>query len=263
MLFKSEQYFTVGNAVNENGWLCWIPGTLSAGGIYDSLDGRRNMVAGTADKSNDNIAWTTAGVTDLRGATPGATFLDSNAAVYRPVAACIEVMWNGTEAARAGQVSGGVVAAGSLYRQTASPDGVSILVPNTDRTPVNHLEYIWYPSAADEIWTDPSTQIGDQQVDRRNALAIAWTNIGDGVTASPGFRIKATCVYEYKPRVAIGITAPPPQVGSAYTVRDVLNHITSSVQSPWFRTGVGMGARYVRSVMYGSNNRARLTMGEL
>lgn len=247
-LIKCESFGNVGVSATEgNGAAFFSPGTISTTaksgyvGMYSTTSaGAVNLVAGTGGTVLD---WTNNAI------NPGYTFLAANASVYRPVAVCVELVYLGSESTRSGMVAGGVISGGAWYNQTAvSVDNVMALVPSAERTPVNKVEYIWYPSTPDSVWQDPTETVAVQQVDRRNTLAFAWS----GIPVNTGFRVKTTAVYEYKPKLGLNVTTPQITAGSRNSMADVLSDITRTVMgNPWVRSAAQQ--TFVQAVQYQMN----------
>jgi len=254
LLVKAESIITVANdAANLNGVFAWSPGTLTTAN-YASMIEAKTLNTNTVFTSNvaTGTGYT---VTDQKVNFPGFTFLTNQVSVYRPIAACVEVMYNGTEASRSGSIGGGVVAGGTWYAANMTVDQIAALVPHGERTPVNKTEFLWYPSGADDLFTDPSESIASQQVDRRNSIVINWANLA----ATTGLRLKLTAIYEYKPKVATGIAMPVPEAGSRNNMREILTYALETASSnPWVRSAAAnAGAQFVRAVQYHMHQRPR------
>lgn len=256
LLVKTEQIINVGvDAANLNGVFAWCPGTATTTAFA-------TMIECKSLASNTNIQTATASgtgytVTDLQANSPGRVFLTTQTSVYRPIAACVEVMYNGSESSRSGSIGGGCVAGGTWYNTIITADQIAALVPHGERTPVGKTEFLWYPSGSDDIFQDPSDAIASQQVERRNSIIVNWA----GLAANTGLRIKLTGIYEYKPKVASGIAMPTPEAGSRNTMREVLGSIASAVAgNPYVRSAAAAaGSQFVRAVSYQLNQRPRIT----
>jgi hypothetical protein len=256
LLVKTEIVLNVAvDGTNLNGALLWSPGTITP-------TARANLVEVETLAANTAVDTSTASgtgyvVTDLGVNSPGQVFLTTQASVYRPVAACMEVMYLGSESSRSGSIGGGVVSGGTWYNTAGfTVDRLASLVPHGERTPVNKTEFLWYPSGADELFQDPVETVAAQQVDRRNSIAFNWT----GIAATSGFRVKLTAVYEYKPKLATGIAMPPPDAGSRNSMRDVLGTIARTVAgNPYVRSAaMAAGHQFVRAVQYQYNQAPRI-----
>lgn len=259
-LIKCESIGTVGfSATETNGALLFSPGTLSST-AKSSLVGFTTTGAGVDVNLVTNVGGT---VTDWTPGTfnPGVAFLGANASVVRPVAACVELVYAGSESSRAGMVAGGVIPGGAWYENTAiSADKLHALVPHAERTPVNKIEFLWYPSEADNYWQDPSSPVAAQQVDRRNSVAVSWANI----PANSGFRVKLTAVYEYKPKIGINVAIPQVAPSSHNTMAEVLSDVARSISKPWVRSAAQqLFVQAVQYTMTRGRDRPRITHGEL
>lgn len=253
LLVKSEQVYNVGvDSTNLNGLFAWCPGTISTGNFTSAIE-VKTLQANT-EASTGSVSG--AGYTNTQIAPPGATFLTGQSSVYRPIAACIEVMYNGSEASRSGSIGGGVVAGGTWYNRVVTVDQMAAVLPHGERTPVHKTEFLWYPSGADELFQDPNDNVSAQQVDRRNSLVVTWA----GLAAITGLRLKLTAIYEYKPRLNTGIAMPTPEPGSRNSMRDVLGSIASAAAgNPYVRSAASAaGAQFVRAVQYRFSQRPRI-----
>lgn len=259
-LIKCESLGTIGNSATEtSGAVLFSPGTISA-------TARTGLVGFTATSAGGNVSLASGvggTVTDwtLNPFNPGYTFLVNNASVYRPVAACIEVVYAGSESTRAGMVAGGVVPGGSWFEDVAiSVDKIQSLVPHAERTPVNKIEFLWYPSEADSFWQDQNNSLAAQQVDRRNSLAVSWANIA----ANSGFRFKITAVYEYKPKTGLNVAMPQVVPASRNSMADVLSSVARSANQPWVRSAAQqLFVQAVQYTMTRGRDRPRIGYGEL
>jgi len=112
----------------------------------------------------------------------------------RPVAACMQLMWPGSELNRQGVVSLAVVPTAAVYQGTG---GVSVqslrqASPVVTRMPDSVVEVKWRPGEADNQFS--ATQIADVNIESagRNSLLATWS----GIPVSTGIRVRMVVVYE-------------------------------------------------------------------
>lgn len=197
-LAKFESFLSIGVG-GANGFIWWSPGTTST-------TPKSFMVAGGGTSSSVVIDWGTA-VVDLAGSEPGSAFLRTapQAASYRCIAACMEVMTLDAELSRQGQLAIGTVSNAALYGLNSSVDQLMPLCPSGGRMPDSKVEAIWRPSEGDTMFLDATDGVAAQQVERRNGILLTWAGASP---STAGLRVKFTSIVEWKPRRGTGITAP-------------------------------------------------------
>lgn len=216
--FQTTNSYGVGLGTTTSGVYHWIPSVLNvAAGVNNSslyLEATSPATNGTA-------------TAEVSTYTPGATFLPTNAAQYRCVAACLTLQWAGSELTRAGQVSYGNTT-GSLFQagQAFSPGIIFPLLNHTERTPSGVVELKWRPGVADQQFVSAQTAVSSptsSDISRNSALTVFYQGLPAG---GAGLLITKTAVYEYIPSVALGVsTTPNSRSMSANTLDQVINHL--------------------------------------
>jgi len=157
----------------------------------------------TIQSANDNASATLLTLVNQVG--PGYTFLNTNAADARPVAACLTTIYTGTELNRAGlinrcQLTGD--AATGWGAGVLSYDTISSSFPTEDRTPTGRLEVKWAPGQRDADFSNAAT---NSRQPNNAALAVLWRGLG----TSSSLKFRVTIVYEWRPPSNESIVLPP------------------------------------------------------
>lgn len=221
-LTRSEVLFTQGGVA---GVFMWTPGAVGSTG---------SEVIGV------NVATgSTTGTIASYGSSPGKNFLTSNANVCRPIAACLKCTFLGSESSRAGRVSFGHASGGLMdIGETPTPDQIAQTLSYTSRTPAEGIELIWKPNDADQMFTDPAAVTLASEKDRKASLVVAW----DGLPAANGWCFHLTCVWEWQPRQATGVSNPTLNKSVS---NNSLDHVLNSLIRGGFQfanaVGIGMG----------------------
>lgn len=220
-LVRVESDYIIGNGATATaGFLRWAPGALVKGTTGDA---GLAYATGTTD-----LATLTAIGTSADTYLPAYTYLTTNARSQRCVAACIQLMWPGTELNRQGIVSGTVAPMETIIQ------GDSVTVANiragsgfTQRMPTEKMEIKWSPAPADLLYENLEGNIASQS--GHNALIVTWA----GIPVSTGVRLRLVAVYEWLPRTVNGFvtTADAGTGGSAshITANDVLTGMRRSM----------------------------------
>lgn len=125
-LLRADSTFNVsGGVTSTSGYLHWTPSAIGPSGsdiVYaDTTSGSTSQVGVAAG---------------LVPNTPGYTFLTTNAAGARVVAASMQLAYIGSEQSRAGRIHYGQTTGGLLdIGDSTSPDAVAGALPNWERTP--------------------------------------------------------------------------------------------------------------------------------
>lgn len=222
LLMRSRSVFSVNTtALSTAGYLHWTPGAI----------GTTNSELLVADAAATGTLVASAGFANA----PGKAFLAANASSYRPVAACMQVYYLGSETSRSGFVLvdntiGGLIDLGSSY----STDLLSRTLGAYSRTPGNCVEVILKPAMGDETWIDPSVATAAVDKDRRGAVTLAW----GGLPAAVPLSIVLTAIYEWVPNSASGLTSSTESRSeSRNDVREVMDVLTA--RGVKFIRGVG------------------------
>lgn len=215
-LIRGDTLMQLGNTATQTaGYFNWTPAATTSGG--------HAMVG------NSQTSWTSATnvAAYFTGGSPALTFLASSTSAVRVVAACLRIIFPGSESARSGwiaygQTSGALVKAGAAV----TPANFAQTLPYMQRTPPTEVELIWRPNDADQTWQEmPSSGAYNAENYEKGALGFAFGGLPDGV----GIAVHLTAVYEWQPAVSQGIpNAPSAGARSSNTVRDVLNYLYDS-----------------------------------
>lgn len=213
-LVRVESDFIYGSAATLTaGVVCFTPALLA---------GNTTTVTNTSLAAFTLAADTTATVfnsSDLSALQPGLNQVTSWSGV-RPVAACIQVYWPGSELNRQGVVSFANVAAGVLENIPTSVANLRSLSQNVMRVPENMAEIKWRPGEADNQFINPNTPpVGNQELTGHNSVMVTFA----GLPTAVGIRFRCVVVYEVIPASGSGfVVMPQTRPGSRYTVNDIL-----------------------------------------
>lgn len=220
ILVRAQSITSLGGVGFTAGVLHWTPGAVG-------LNSVELLNSSVADQNTaTNMAVSTA--------TPGKTFLASNASAVRCVAACAKVMWDGAESARAGRIAYGNSVGGFLdVGSTTTPGNVVPNLETMERMPQTKAEIRWCPNEFDLAYTDPTVNTSQSEKDRRSAITIAAVNF----PASTFLVIELTAVYEYLPATSSGIALNTRSTTtSSNTFHQVLAAINAAAHNPWVQT---------------------------
>lgn len=219
-LTRFSQYFTYNTGASDTtGYIHFTPGAISA----DNTDLIVYSGAGAA------LAATAQGA--LLG---GRSFLSGNASAVRCVAACVNVVYSGSEVDRSGRIHYGLTN-GSLVDagQTVAPGDVFASMENMMRTPTNIIEVAWKPNDWDSNFVDPTASMSALHKDKASSITIGWV----GLKASVPMTFRITAVYEWQPRIATGISmVTNSHSGSRNTLNDVIEMVERASRNPWVRS---------------------------
>lgn len=140
---------------------------------------------------------------------PGQAFLLANADSQRPIGACIEATYAGTELNRQGLLYMGSCKA-SLFKAATTTDAICALLGHATRVPDRTTSVKWIPSPVDEeYWTTGAAE--PESAGDRNVIVI----VGVGFTAPVSFTITTTLIAEWSPNAGLGIATPSPNTADA------------------------------------------------
>jgi len=197
----------------DSGLLCFTPagtGLLGNSGIIQA-----------AGASSSAALVTNSAVTG-----PGVNFLAGVADQARPVAACIQVIYTGTELNRAGIINRAqFTGADCAFLDSTTGltfDSVASSFPVETRTPAERLEVKWAPGMRDSDFTglNVGTRVGD-----RGSIGVLWRGLG----ATSSIKLRITVVYEWRPTAIEGVVAPVATGDSSHnTIGAVVNALFRS-----------------------------------
>lgn len=134
----------------------------------------------------------------LTGSWPGYDFLSVNASHFRPLAACMQLYWPGSELNRQGICSLGRQPAEYFNDANLTVSRLRAQANYIRRTPADCFEIIWRPTEADlagrETSTNPAVGNG----------TTALVGTATGIPPSTGIRVRVVVVYEWMPDPASG-----------------------------------------------------------
>jgi len=199
---------------NDSGYAALIPGCWGTGPTTSSF------VYGFAVNSSTAMPGT-------YGAGPGSAFLSGVAAEARPVAACLQLMYTGTELNRAGVVNRSQMNGNEaiLYSGTTA-DSIAVSCPNEVRMPDGSpIEVKWAPGVLDGDFAYAGTT---QTTGQRGAIALVWRGLGSGT-----IKVRATIVYEWRPTPVEGLVAPSASGSKSRNTMDEIVGVLSAAAPNW------------------------------
>jgi hypothetical protein len=202
-----------------------------------------------------NTAFTGSAVTDGTAFTyvenqvtaPGSSFLAANASSARCIAACAQVMYPGTELSRSGVIGMGIVPASAVTvalptsrggaGSTTTTQFARQICQFTERTPDTMMEIIWRPGQADGelidyIALNQANGETAQLLTGHNGILISIA----GLPALTGVRVRTVGIFEYTPKLALGVIATVETSSSSNTLNDVLRFLDNGNPN-WFING--------------------------
>lgn len=138
---------------------------------------------------------------------PGHPFLVANAGWFRPVAACVQVYYPGSELSRAGVVSLGRYPSEVVNDTTMTVSALRTQANYVARTPADMAEIVWRPVEADLFGREP---VATASISASSAWAAATTSLvatGAGLPVNTGLRYRVVAVYEWQPDPLSGFKA--------------------------------------------------------
>lgn len=240
----------------ESDFILWNQAT-AVGGFLVYTPGTNSIVANSTLLTSDTLP----SVVGYDGVNiPSAGFLMSGTSVgsFRAVAACVQVMFPGTELNRSGIVSGGVtrfdpfvsnlplVDGGSAITTTASQ--MRSLCQHTERTPQEMMEIIWFPGPNDSDTFKPQTATTGITAANvgRNSIVIS----ASGFPVSTGIRVRIVLVAEWNPAqsgASNGLVSTVEMPRSYNTVNDVLMALPQGNGTSWFINAYRKAQPYLRA----------------
>lgn len=183
------------------------PGTTQTVGIFMYYPRLNRVYNRMTTNINDDL-----GAIDWFGANtfdgPGTYFLRNFTEAMRPVAACVQAYYSGTELDRQGVFYNGVVPA-QVFTNTAAGtntvDAYVQLLQKRQRTPDHTVETKWVPSPADENYA--RTDVLSPQIESDNVIVLCYTGIAP---TKINFNFRVVNNMEWLPGAGQGFVAPVP-----------------------------------------------------
>jgi len=266
-LMRFETNVTLNGGASTNGKVVLVPSAITNGNFAGTeYVGSFNYSDAVAETASAISAYGTAANAPLQ---PGYTFLSGQGASYRPVAACMQLLYVGKETDRAGEFSLGSGTAYALesYDSVANLKNAAAI---HKRTPDGVAEVRWTPTEADQRWrrvdkyngsaidvaqnTDWETQFGSA-----GAVFGTWT----GLTAGTGVKVRCVVVYEWRPAASATYAGGMPSGQTSRVSKFTLNQALSLLE----RTGNWMydvsvdSAKAVSSLLAGGRAMRGLIRG--
>jgi len=184
---------------------------------------------------------------------PGRTFLLANSSGYRPVAACLEAYWPGTEQNRQGFLGVGSVPLSVQNAVSATPAQLRGAADLVTRMPDGKASINWRPLSDDENFRDPNTN--NTTLGHFDEFGQVWV-VATNLPVSTGIRVRMVMVVEWLPNRSIGMsgTSTSGEPVSRNSVRDVLGALDRAGR---WTVGVAEGAMAATSSMVAAGQAVR------
>lgn len=153
----------------------------------------------------------------LASSNPGYAFLQPNASHIRPLAACVQVYWPGSELNRQGIISLGRHAA-EVINDGASVGSLRAQANYIQRMPADKAEIVWRPAESDlrgQEWVASPTVTTSAGL---TSIVVTAT----GIPPSTGIRIRVVAVYEWQPDPASGFKNVVVRTPNPHRLADIL-----------------------------------------
>jgi len=199
---------------SDSGYLALVPGCWGTGATTSSVVYATAVNASTAQPGGYYPG-------------PGSAFFAGIAAEVRPVAACLQLMYTGSELNRSGVVNRSQINGNEAIAYSGSTaDGLAAGCPNEVRTPDSTpIELKWAPGILDGDFAYVGTT---QTSGQRGAIAMVWRGLGSG-----SIKIRATVVYEWRPTPTEGVIAPSPSGSKSRNTMDEIVGVLSASAPNW------------------------------
>jgi len=198
----------------DSGYIALVPGCWGTGATTSAV------VYATGSSSGSTLAGTyTPG--------PGSGFLAGVAQEARPVAACLQLMYTGTELNRAGVINRSQINGNeSIGFSGNTADAIAGSFPLESRMPDSQpIEVKWAPGILDGDFAYAGTT---QTTGQRGAVAILWRGLGSGT-----IKVRATVVYEWRPTPSEGVIAPSASGSKSRNTMDEIVGVLSAAAPNW------------------------------
>lgn len=153
----------------------------------------------------------------LASSCPGYTFLQPNASHIRPLAACVQVYWPGSELNRQGIVSLGRHAT-EVVNDGASVAALRAQANYIQRMPADKAEIVWRPTEFDLRGQEWVTTPGVTTTGGLTSIVVTAT----GIPPSTGIRIRVVVVYEWMPDTSSGFKNVVVRTPSPHRLADII-----------------------------------------
>lgn len=205
MVARFEKEYVINNSATDTAaFIAWIPT------IGDVLISNGPLTSSTDVITTVNL---------LTGSRPGFDFLSANASHVRPLAACMQVYWPGSELNRQGIVSLGRQPAEFTNDPNLTVERLRAQANYIKRMPNDVFEIVWRPTEADLVgreWVaSPTVPHG------ATALVATATSIPVGT----GIRIRLVGVYEWLPDPASGFKNTIVRTPQPHRLADILAYL--------------------------------------
>lgn len=227
-------------------------GTVAFFAYYPRLNRIVNMRKATATDPFVidwfDAAWSQAG--------PGSSYLASVAEGFRPISACVQAFYSGTELDRQGVVYQGVVpvraTAGSFTMLSLTQ-----LLQRQQRTPDHVVETKWIPSPESETYAASNPVAADYTDVGDNCIIFAVTGVALG---KMNFNYRTTLNAEWLPKSNQGIITPSPNTPDPPAGLEHVRSVVSRLGDWWLEAvhTAGTIARVGRSVYNGTRAAAQM-----
>lgn len=167
---------------------------------------------------------------------PGNAFLAANASGVRAIAACIQVNYMGSELDRAGVIAVGCGKLSTVV-PTISTATLRTLAQVVQRMPDAPIEYRLPITEGSELFRDPASTVNPiTEPTAQDLPALFWS--ATGVKAATGIRVRFVVVYEWIPKIGIGMTVP--NMGRVSVSRNTSSDVLRALEKTgdWLHRGV-------------------------
>lgn len=175
---------------------------------------------GTGIIANAPITDETATITPvalLASSNPGYAFLQPNASHIRPLAACVQVYWPGSELNRQGIISMGRHAS-EVVNDGASVSSLRAQANYIQRMPADKAEIVWRPTEFDLRGQEWAATPSAGTAAGMTSIVVTAT----GIPPSTGIRIRVVAVYEWMPDAASGFKNVVVRTPTPHRLADII-----------------------------------------
>lgn len=205
MVARFEKEYVINNSATDTAaFIAWIPSTGA-------------VLINNAPLTSSTDVITTVNL--LNSSWPGYDFLFANASHARPLAACMQIYWPGSELNRQGIVSLGRQPAEFTNDANLSVERLRAQANYIKRMPNDVFEIVWRPTEVDLI--------GREWVSSPGAAAGATALVGTATSIPPstGIRIRLVGVYEWLPDPASGFKNTIVRTPQPHRLADILAYL--------------------------------------